>query len=160
MKAISPFKSRLATLGFLLMGLAFTALPAHAQDEIYKWVDEDGVTHFSTQPPENVNYQRLDVRTRRTTDVAPRTVGESEEGGDRADAAELGTLPEIPQIAAEAPDPELVAERCEQARENLMWLTERTRLSTEDEEGNRRVISEEERQRLIEETRAFITEWC
>lgn len=147
-----PLFCLIATLGIL-------AGTVQATDEIYKWVDEDGVTHYSARPPEGVEYQRMttdaDRATARTGASSTRE-GERPEEDDRA----TGDLPQLAEIAAEEPDPELVAERCEQARNNLNWLTQRTRISVEGEDGELRRLSEEERQAQIQENQAFIDEWC
>jgi hypothetical protein len=52
------------------LGMILTVVCAsvHAQQEVYKWVDEDGVVHFSEEPPDES--QKVEVETF-TTDPAP-----------------------------------------------------------------------------------------
>ena len=151
------------SMAALAAGALFSALllgsnPLQSQDAIYKWVDEDGVTHFSARPPEGVEYESIDTLSDVVRRVRPQTVGETEDLGD--DDTPRGPLPDLPTIEVEEPDPAMVAERCEQARSNLSWMTQQVHLSTQGEDGELRRISEDERQRMIEETQAFIDEWC
>jgi hypothetical protein len=143
---------------FLVLALGMGATPALGQEEIYKWVDEDGVTHFSARPPEGVEYQRINTLSNAVSTVSPQTVGESE----NLDPGETGTgvLPELPEVDVQQPDPALVQERCEQARSNLSWMTQRVQINRENEQGELERMTEEERQQMIQETQAFIDEWC
>jgi len=48
----------------------------------------------------------------------------------------------------------------QQARQNLAELTQSTRIILREEDGTEQLLDEEGRQRTIEETEAFIEEWC
>lgn len=56
---------------FLVFGLLVPAAGVFAQEKIYKWVDEDGVVHFSEQPPDESVDAEVEVVK---TDPAPRYV--------------------------------------------------------------------------------------
>jgi hypothetical protein len=156
MKTI-PVLLAASTASVLFICALLGPLPVRAQEEIYKWVDDEGITHFSARPPEGVEYERINTLRDRRETVTPQTVGDTEDGlEDTADSM----LPALPEVDVQQPDPELVAERCQQARSNLQWLTQRVRINRENDEGEVERISEEERQRLISEAQAFIEEWC
>ena len=53
---------------FLIFGLLASPANVYAQQEVYKWVDEDGVVHFSEEPP--IESPGVEVETL-TTDPAP-----------------------------------------------------------------------------------------
>lgn len=55
----------------LAIGLLVPAAGVSAQEKVYKWVDEDGVVHFSEQPPEESVDAEVEVVE---TDPAPRYV--------------------------------------------------------------------------------------
>jgi hypothetical protein len=59
-----------------------------------------------------------------------------------------------------APDPEVVAERCEQARNNLELLRQDRPAMLRQKEGDPTPLDDDQRQQLIEETEQFIEEWC
>ena len=42
--------------------LAFAAVDALADDEIYRWVDENGTVHFDKQPPANSDAKQVDLQ--------------------------------------------------------------------------------------------------
>ena len=150
-----------AIAGILLAaGLAgFMAQPeAVAQEQtIYKWVDVEGVVHYSARPPDDVEYEEVDIRNREPVDPAA-DGGKMAEAGPPAEPER--SLPEQPQMETTAPDPEMVAERCAQARDNLEKLNRHANLVISDEDGQRRAITNEERRRMLQEAQQFIDEWC
>ncbi len=138
----------------LLVALALFAVSAPASDAIYKWVDEEGVTHFSAQPPEDVDYERVSAAF--GTRAGPST-SEPAESAVPEDADEDADSDE----ADEPTSAEEIAERCEQARENLEILRERERVALQrDDEGEEEELDAERREEVIAETQAYIDEWC
>ena len=144
-----------ALIAAALTGLG--ALPdAAAQEQtVYKWVDAEGVVHYTARPPEGVEYEVVGLETREPEEQAP---DETEAAGEEAPAE--GIPPAQPEMASTEPDPEMVAERCEQARRNIENLTQRANVLIRGEDGERRQITEEERERMLQEARDFIDEWC
>lgn len=138
---------------FLTAAVAFGALA----DEVYKWVDENGTTHFSAQPPTDREYEVITPSAGRVGTVDPTQQPESD-----GDSAESSGDPQAPlEVEESEPDPEEVAQRCEQARENLFWLTERRRVSMRDEEtGEETWLDDDERLDMIDETEAYLREHC
>lgn len=139
--------------------LALAALscpPATAsEDTIYKWLDSEGVVHYSAQPPEGVEYEEVSIAARESS-------RENDDGGQAEAASEedRGEPPEQPEMTTGEPDPEVIAERCEEARGNLQRLQQNSNLVTRDDDGEQRPVGEEERQAMIDETQGFIDEWC
>lgn len=126
-------------------------------NEVYKWVDDDGTTHFSAQPPIDRPYEIITPSAGRVGTVDPTAPRENRD--DPADTS--GGVPEMPEIEVREPDPEEVAQRCEQARENLFWLTERRRVSVRDEEtGEETWLDDDQRLDMIDETEAVLREHC
>jgi hypothetical protein len=60
-----------ALRAFLVLGLLGSAAGVSAQQEIYKWVDEEGIVHFSEQPPRESPDGEVETIK---TDPAPRYV--------------------------------------------------------------------------------------
>jgi len=62
-----PIKNR---SGIFALGIILTVVCAsvYAQQKVYKWVDEDGVVHFSEQPPGESSKAEVETLT---TDPAP-----------------------------------------------------------------------------------------
>jgi len=139
-------------LAALLTGVLAQPDALAREQTVYKWVDAEGVVHFTAQPPENGEYEKIGLQTREPTDATAE--------GETADDDVESTAPEQPEAAASGPDPELVAERCKQARSNIEKLTGSANVLIRGEDGENRVLTEEERQRMLEEAQQFINEWC
>ena len=88
-----------------IIGLLALGADVCAQETVYKWVDEDGVVHFSEAPPdESLGYEVEIV----TTDRAPRYVPPSKP------AVESPPAPATP-VANEPPQPQVQAQETPQA---------------------------------------------
>lgn len=142
----------LAVVAIMLLGLAFVGpVNSQANREIYTWTDEEGVRHFSAYPPQDIPYEIVEgLSGVRTTAPNPSTQAE----------AASGEMPEIPEMRETEPDPEIVAARCEQARTNLNLLRQDRPAILRNEDGDPTPLEGERRQEMIEETEAFIDEWC
>lgn len=141
----------------LALGLALAA-PLQA-DEIYKWVDEEGVTHYSQQPPPSGDAARVGV-DRPPDEEIERERQEMEETGERLDARREERREAEQQARKEAGEREEREERCADLRSSLKKLTENRRLLVPDGEGDVRRMGEEERQERVAERRRQIEEEC
>lgn len=117
---------KFSSLALLMMLCGGTAMAA---DQVYKWTDADGTTHFSSSPPE----------------------------GAEAQEVKLPKAPPPPPPPAE-PDDGPAAQRaaaCEMAKQNLDTLRNNATVETQQEDGSRRTLSMEEREvmRAAEEKR-------
>lgn len=142
---------------FLLVavGLLVSAGQSHA-GKFYKWVDSDGVTHYTQSPPPD-GTEGEEVKTRRT---ASSDAEQARESLQKDRAAQLKQLQDADKKATEAPQEESkpedkseFLERCKQHRENLKALRERAQLRTEDPETGELVpLDDEGREALIKQT--------
>lgn len=91
--------------------------------QLYRWVDENGVTQFSQQPPAEDQYQRLQVKPAPelgTGSLAPAPDASAEEQTEATEPA-----------AAPQPTPEQqakLAEQCDALRANLTTMQNNPRL--------------------------------
>lgn len=111
-----------------------------AAEKYYKWVDAQGITHYSSRPPHN-----QDATTVRTTNLKPDTPPAS----DPAPASD-------PLAAAPAATvPEKSPERCTIGRNNLRTINENPRVRTKTDDGSFRYLEpaeiEAQRQRAEKE---------
>lgn len=156
--------------------LLFTLLPMLGDAaEVYRWVDENGVVNYSERPPgdgrgERVNRNRAGAPAEaiRNPFLPP------------APAAVARDLPEpTPPPPADAPpvDPRMQeleaeriaraealererAEKCERLRAAFDRLTATQRIRIQDEDGQTRIIGEDERQARITRAQEGIVEFC
>ena len=134
-----------------LVGLGLTvAAMAAATETIFTWIDDDGVQHFSAQPPEGRDYRIVQMLGSGAVPAA-----------DEADSAPAASPPpRLSEISPGQPDPDVVRERCAQARDNLEILMQDRPLLMRQEDGEPQPLDDEARQQLIDEAQSFIDEWC
>jgi hypothetical protein len=90
-------------IALILAGLA-VALVAHSQ-EIYRWVDKDGVVHYSDQP-DSPNAELIDViesNSYQAADTAPAAGGGSDDAGGPDDEGDVSPYTSF-SIVSPAPD--------------------------------------------------------
>ena len=123
--------------------------------QLYRWVDENGVTQFSQQPPAEDQYQRLQVKPAPelgTGSLAPAPDAPAEEQTEATEPA-----------AAPQPTPEQqakLAEQCDALRANLTTMQNNPRLRRTLEDGTVERIGEDERQAMIAKAQADLQEHC
>lgn len=125
----------------LVLGMPGLAGAAPAQP-VYKWTDQDGVMHYSDQPPpESAKAERVDLRV----------------GSARA-------VPD-PQVEEPAPDDALRSPQsvkaCEAARRNITVLEGNTRVQMDlDGDGTPEELTAEQRERELERARGLVVLLC
>ena len=134
---------------FLLIPL-WLALASSAFGAVYKWTDEEGVTHFSDLPPHQ-GAQRITVKPASLPPPGKAAAQETKPAGE-SDSAER-------TADGDQANPER-AEYCRRARDDLKRYQAAERLVRENEQGKTVVISNEEREKLLEGVRKDIEKWC
>ncbi|MGH8530718.1 MAG: DUF4124 domain-containing protein [Nevskiales bacterium] len=117
--------------------LAFSAVAAQAA--VYKWVDQNGKTHYSDKPVQNA--EKLKVP------------------GDKK--AEPGQQPDSdkPKLD-EAATAQVRAQKCEQAQSRLAEYQNSSSLVSKDEFGAQRTLSPEEQVQAIVEMQKNVDSFC
>lgn len=156
--------ARAVFVSALLMAPALSA-------EVYRWTDENGVTHFSqTPPPDGQEAEIEDVPNTATEaaadgagidfDGAQRNLAEGPGGADTLSAAEQKRR-EIAEQHANARAAREEQERlCNQARSRLARIEPNRRVYYTDDEGETVRMDDEERVSEVEELRAYLAENC
>tara|TARA_R110002110_G_scaffold245617_1_gene461949 strand:+ start:7950 stop:8414 length:465 start_codon:yes stop_codon:yes gene_type:complete len=153
MRVKQPFRKGL--LGSLIVLLAAGSLHAGAIDSYYRWLDSRGnPVHSDRPPPAGTDYEVISTRS------GLKRIVPGEEGavpreieprvGNEFEAVPKSTAPEARK------NPEL----CRIATKNLETLTNYARVETRDEQGERRFLTEEERQAEIERAQESISQHC
>lgn len=119
------------TLLLAFITLAGASLHASAGD-VYRWVDEKGVAHYSDTPPANGKFERVNVRTGGGTTV-PAANADADTTTDATADEKAKTDPAVAR-----------AERCKAARASLSALRSNMEVSIE-ENGKPRALTEDER---------------
>lgn len=141
---------RMILTGSLLLALSATAMAG----QVYKWVDDQGRTHFGSQPPEG--QQATSINTA-APPAKPATPPASLSTDSEADKEQKAIDNKVKQDVAKQE-----AERkqfCQTVRTNLSQLQNNPRLRAEVG-GETRRLTEEERQARIAENEKAIRENC
>lgn len=140
----------------LLLGVAGTALPA----EVYKWVDEQGRVHYGDKPPEQ-GASSLQVDPGPGSDTPPPDEAERREKRRRL----LRAYEQERQIKQQREQQQNAREterkkRCAWARDRLRRYTHAGALYDLDEEGNRRILADNQRRQAEANARQDVKKWC
>ena len=135
--------------------LLLCALPLAAQ-KIYKWVDENGQVHYSSQKPPGQDAERLNIRVKE-----PEPAQQSEEEvADQADAEEEEVDDETKAELARL-DKANLQRSCKQARENLAALQNSYRVAQKDPDTGEMVrLNDNQRAAALKQARENISEFC
>lgn len=136
--------------GTLMLALSTTAMAS----QIYKWVDDKGVTHFGAQPPQGQESTTINTAAPppRSTSSAPSPSVEEQLDPEQA-AIDKKVKEDVAKQEAER------KQYCETARTNLAQLENNPRVRVEDA-GEVRRLGEDERQERITELKKSIAENC
>jgi hypothetical protein len=140
--------------------------------EVYTWTDEDGVQHFSDKPRtdgQSETIQAEEAYRPGTADV----YSQPAEAAEPAEAAAADAAAEAPVSAAAARREEQALKRaqrreakaeldrqCAQHRQRLEQIEPSRRVFHTDASGETVRLDDEERVRLVEESKAFLAENC
>lgn len=139
----------------LILSLALLTLASTSMAEkFYKWVDENGVTHYSAQAPSGQDAREVNTRANASSsqDEAIEALNTRREAAakQREKAKEAAA---DAKRAAEKPD-EVRQERCDQHRKNLETLQNKPIVRRENPEtGEMEVMDQEQREEMMEASR-------
>lgn len=134
----------------LLLGCAGTA----SAGQIYKWVDAQGITHFTAQPPHSGQASVVPAASQPPA-AATSTTPTGTQGNAAPTQEEIDAR--VRQEVAKKEKERL--EYCTTLRTNLAQLRNNPRLRMEVQ-GETRRVTEEERQAKIHETEQAISQHC
>ena len=140
---------------FLLCGIYTISFNAYA--EMYKWVDEEGNTHYTQNPPpDGVDYETKKPPYPVNTEEAVDSFRQKQEEAREVREAKQKSEDETAKTEEEKAEDQ---RKCDNIKLRLQSL-QRPRISTTDESGNRIRMSEEERIQGIKEAEKKLAEHC
>lgn len=135
----------------LLLSLASNSVLAV---QIYKWVDENGQTHFSSQPPKQNN--RAEELPIKTAPIVGTYTTPAPISPDTTSEIETNTKTKK-EIQAEAKER---AENCRIAKDNKEKLMSNFSRRFQQEDGSIRPFTDEERQKYLQQANESIAHFC
>jgi hypothetical protein len=147
----------------LVLASALVVTPALGQQAtVYKWTDDQGVPHYSDQPPVNAESEALPIRYRRTDKTAVQAKIKTDE--TRQDAEDLREAQEDAEAETAATQREKdLAERaatCKQARERVTNYNQAQKLYKPGPNGDRIYLTDEELDAERADAQRVMEEWC
>ena len=156
---------RLATASaslVLVVATAFSAAAVAQEASVYKWVDAQGVTHYSDQPSTSTSSEELAIRYRRTDSGAMqarvKAKSELEAAGDVREGQEATA-----NATAEADRQKVLAERetnCKAASDRVAKYNNALRLYKPGQNGERVYLTNEELDVERADANRAVDQWC
>ena len=145
----------LLSIGYLWLMLV--SVPAHAQ--VYKWVDEKGVTHYGERAPQGRKTQ--EVRDRLANPAGSGSAGAAQPSWQDQEAEFRGRRIESEQAEAKKQAQDTKQRKaCIQARDELAQLKAARRVYKLDDKGERIFESDDERAASIARQEQLIAARC
>ena len=143
-------------IGIRLVLLLFIAFNSYAA--MYKWVDEDGNTHYSEKPPAgDIDVQTIKPPPKVDTEAANQELANKQEQLKQVDENRSKQAEEEAALQQQAA---IQKKNCETAQKNLATINANPRVYSTDEQGNRYKVGEDERQQKIAAAKKAIAEYC
>ena len=129
----------------------------HCYAAMYKWVDEEGNTHYSEKPPvEDVEVKTIKPPPKVDTERALKELGERKKWINETDEGKAKQAEEQADVDKKASTQKA---NCDLARNKLARVNANPRVYSGEGEDRRR-IGEEERQAKIAEANKMVKEFC
>jgi hypothetical protein len=125
-----------------IMVFSYTTNPAWAAKKYHKWVDENGVTHYTAHPPRN----KPSTVVRTTDNIGNPEAASPSPKENKAGETKSDTSSTDPNN--EEPPPVKSPELCEQAKQNKKTLTENARVRIKDGDEWRYLTPKEKKEQL------------
>ena len=155
-------------LSVLVLASALVVTPALGQQAtVYKWVDDQGVPHYSDQPPVNATSEALPIRYRRTDKSAVQARTRADEPQDAANPPEGqqdadDTADDATDAATTDREKNLAqrAATCKKAQERVANYNQAQKLYKPGPNGDRIYLTDEELDAERADAQRVMEEWC
>ena len=160
--SISRARARAATAAIAAAAAMLAgSMAAAGEAEVYKWVDENGVVHYSDVPDNaravetGIRYGRTDTRRVEQQQLKEWERAEAQARQDEADRAEQRAAAQ-----RQAEDRATQSDRCTAARERAQRYASAHRLYEPLPNGDRRYLTDEETSAARKAAELEAEEWC
>ncbi|MCC5811579.1 MAG: DUF4124 domain-containing protein [Ectothiorhodospiraceae bacterium] len=120
---------------------------------IYRWTGEDGTTHYGSNPPPDVEAERI-------RGASPPPSGSAGDAGTQQRDASTGSVSRQEERADASSGEQELEQECARARQNLEILEDPAVRRVRTDGGEVQPLTEERRQEMIEKNRQFLEDWC
>ena len=139
--------------------LALIVAPLCAAAEMYKWVDEKGVTHYSESPPPDGKGAKVDIKPQgEATNVAPTDWKQKEQ--DARQRRIQKEQEERQQTGAAQNQAAVRTNRCRESQRQLSIVQMARPVYQVNEKGEKVYLEDAERQREIDGWKDNVRKYC
>lgn len=139
-----------------IAALSFSAV--QAAEVIYKWKDSSGnIKYTQSKPPSGIAYTV--IRNRSTKSSTPASTASQKTETPVSEEDRIIAAQNVEKNRVDALNAERAAKNCTISKNNLEALERTTRIQVE-ENGERRILSDEERAKKMDEAKDNIQKFC
>ena len=135
-----------------------------AKEEIYRWVDENGVVHFENKAPAQIEAEKVTIQSTRNTGIRPYTDAPDANTGEEIDSeasyAQQRRDERAKKRQAANEKEKMTAAGCENSRKVVAHLEPKTRVMVEQEDGTVIRMDDNDRLDRLGEEKAYIAKNC
>ena len=140
--------------------LVLSATDAIAEDEIYRWVDENGVVHFGDRPGGHAGVEKIDVPESQINSTQPASATAATDASQPPSRAQQQRDERAEKRKEAAEKEQAIAAGCEQRRQLVAQLEPSTRVMVKSEDGTVTRMDDNVRLETLGEAKAYIAEKC
>ncbi|HEY9031196.1 MAG TPA: DUF4124 domain-containing protein [Kangiella sp.] len=143
-----------------IFGLGIATIASAAQP-IYKWKDDKGnIKYTQTKPPHGISYETINQRVSDSKPATERGNEQSQESSNITNAQDdIIAKQEAQKKNIEEQNKEIAKKNCTIAKNNMEVLENRTRVQIE-ENGERRMLTDTEREERLKQARENVKKYC
>ena len=140
--------------------LVLSATDAIAENEIYRWVDENGVVHFGDRPGGQAGVEKIDIPESQINSAQPASAAASGDTSQPPSRAQQQRDERAEKRKEAAEKEQAIAAGCEQRRQLVAQLEPSTRVMVKLEDGTVTRLDDNVRLETLGEAKAYIAENC
>lgn len=141
-------------LKYIIVLLGLFIISPLANSATYRWIDGDGVTHYSQTRPPTGNYDIVDSKQSYPSSEQPQEPSSTSPAAAGA-SENINVTNQTATVTVQKAD----QEQCQRVQADLDKLDNTPRVSLETADGVK-VLTVEEKQALIDERRDWIERYC
>lgn len=159
-------KMRITNIFMVIFTAAFifSAIETVAEDEIYRWVDEDGVVHFENQATAQTDAEQIYIKKKRGRNTQyssnPEPADTNQPTEPQASYAQQKRDERAKKQKEAAEKEKLIAAQCDQANQIMAQLEPATRVMVEQDDGTVIRMDDNDRLKRLREAREYIAGNC
>jgi uncharacterized protein DUF4124 len=149
----------LPVIGWIAAFAAMTTFPVFAQ-QMYKWVDDKGITHYTDAPPPDGRASKVDIRPTPPSGPVPPPVDYKQKEIDSRGEKVQKDQQEKKDAAQAASEKALKKGRCVEAQRQLIVLSAQRPVYTVNAKGEKVYMEDEKRAAEIDKWQERAKTYC